>query len=261
MYKDAWKRVNETLKKCDVLLEVVDSRFPKLCRSTALENKIMEQGKSLLIVLNKSDLIPKEVGFQWVKWFEQHGYYASLVSTTKRLGTSLLRKKIMRLTPKKTAEDSIVGLIGLPNTGKSSLTNILKGRSSAKVAPIPGYTKHQQLFRIGKTLLLYDTPGIIPFSLDFETQLLLGIKSPDYVKDPIHACELLIPKLEEITPGCLQKAFALPYKNDPLLYLEELAKLRGKLKKGGEADLFAIAKHVLHQHMKYQIPVYQLPPG
>ena len=61
-----WKMVD----MADIVVQVVDARFPSICRSNRLEDKVREmENKNLLVVLNKTDLISREKLNQWIKWF------------------------------------------------------------------------------------------------------------------------------------------------------------------------------------------------
>ena len=55
-----------------------------------------------------------------------------------------------------------VGVLGYPNTGKSSIINALKGRASAPTSPVSGYTKGMQWIRASKRMYLLDPPGVFP---------------------------------------------------------------------------------------------------
>lgn len=55
----------------------------------------------------------------------------------------------------------VVGFVGYPNVGKSSLINVLCGRKRVAVAPTPGKTKHFQTIFIGKNIIVADCPGLV----------------------------------------------------------------------------------------------------
>ena len=54
----------------DVVLQVLDARDPMGCRSAQVERAIVAAGarKKLVLVLNKIDLVPKEIVEKWVKY-------------------------------------------------------------------------------------------------------------------------------------------------------------------------------------------------
>ncbi|HPN78650.1 YlqF/YawG family GTPase, partial [Dokdonella sp.] len=52
-------------------------------------------------------------------------------------------------------------VVGIPNVGKSTLINILAGRTIAKTGNEPAVTKSQQRIDLGNDITLFDTPGIL----------------------------------------------------------------------------------------------------
>ena len=52
-----------------------------------------------------------------------------------------------------------VGMIGYPNTGKSSVINALRSKKVCNVAPIAGETKVWQYITLMKKIYLIDCPG------------------------------------------------------------------------------------------------------
>jgi nuclear GTP-binding protein len=54
-----------------------------------------------------------------------------------------------------------VGVIGYPNTGKSSIINTLMGTKCCKAAPVPGETKVWQYVTLTKKIYMIDSPGVV----------------------------------------------------------------------------------------------------
>jgi len=52
-----WGIVKRMINDSDIIIEVIDSRFPEESRNSDLERIVKNKGKSLLLVINKSDLI------------------------------------------------------------------------------------------------------------------------------------------------------------------------------------------------------------
>lgn len=57
------------VEAADVILEVLDARNPLGCRSQEVEQAVIAAGagKKLVLVLNKIDLVPREVVEEWLK--------------------------------------------------------------------------------------------------------------------------------------------------------------------------------------------------
>jgi ribosome biogenesis GTPase A len=149
--------------------------------------------------------------------------------------------------------------IGLPNTGKSSLINILKGRASAPVAPVPGFTRALQVLRITTRLRIYDTPGVIPKQLSVGDQVLLGLKRSEKLPDPIRGAWALVHRIDEINPNVIREKYEIEYESPPE-FLEKFAEKRNRRMKGGELDLDTAALIFLNEHInKAKIPIWEDP--
>lgn len=147
-----------------------------------------------------------------------------------------------------------VGLIGYPNTGKSSIINALRGKKVATIAPIPGETKVWQYVTLMKRIYLIDCPGIVPQNHhDAPTDLLLrGVVRVENVEHP----EQYIPAvLNRVKKHHMARTYGLSdWNDDHITFLELLARKGGRLLKGGEPDVDGVAKMVLNDFMRGRIP-------
>jgi ribosome biogenesis GTPase A len=187
-----WRVLNKVISESDLLLEVLDARMVDMTRNPELEDKI---NKPIIYVLNKCDLITQQEGDNLKKKFAGKAVF---VSTKKYYGIQLLKIKIHKLLPKN--KKSIIGVVGYPNTGKSSLINALTSRGAARTSPRAGFTKGAQLINMSKYISLLDTPGVIPYKEKDEVKhgLISSIDASE-LKDPdVVAMQVIRDKPEEI---------------------------------------------------------------
>lgn len=243
-----WVIVNKVLEKSDIILEILDARLPEETRNSELEDKVRRSGKTIIYVINKSDLISKESAEKIKSRLKP----SIFISSVKHQGTTILLREISRFAslkfPKK--ERVTVGVVGYPNVGKSSVINALKGRSSAPSSSKSGYTKHEQLIRVTARIYLIDTPGVYPFRErdDLKHALSSSVDS-NKVKDPESAALALIQQLD----GRVELFYNVNQADDPEESLERIALKCNKLKKGGLPDTVAMSKLILEDWQKGKI--------
>lgn len=163
----ALRQVKENLKAVDIVLELVDARIPDSSLNPQL-TEVIEQ-KPRIVVLTKMDLADPAMTQKWINYYEQNGIPALAVNSNAN-SLKVIEKKIIAVlgdNNKKKAEKGIktkrsrVMCVGIPNVGKSTLLNHLAKRRIAQVGNRPGVTKAQQWIKVGNTLQLLDTPGIL----------------------------------------------------------------------------------------------------
>jgi ribosome biogenesis GTPase A len=242
--------VEKIINTSDIILEVLDARFPKETRNYELEEEIKNKKKKIIYVLNKSDLASKINKLNIQKLNPK-----IIVSCKNRRGIKELRNKIKELSKKiKPIEDQItIGIIGYPNTGKSSLINLLIGKSSAGVGSDAGFTKSIQKLRLTQGIILLDTPGVIPkkeySSIKFDKitrHTIVGGRSYSQVKDP----EIVILNLMKEFPNILEKHYKTKSKKDSEKILEELGKKWNYFKQKGKINFDKTARKILKDWQK-----------
>lgn len=87
----------------------------------------------------------------------------------------------------------MIGVIGQPNTGKSSLMNAMLGRAAVGVSQTPGKTKHLQTVQLQDNVLLCDCPGLVFPALDMPKalQALSGVLPLPQLREPFSAIQYL----------------------------------------------------------------------
>ncbi len=248
----------KVVEDSDIILEILDARFIQETRNEDIEMDIKNKKKRIIYVLNKSDLVEKSN----LLLPDSLSPYV-LVSATGRKGIKKLRDRIKIEAKKveKKPEDYhkiIVGIVGYPNTGKSSLINSLKGKRSAGVGSDAGFTKSMQKIKLSQDIVLLDSPGIIPqkeYSTN-DTQknssnAKLGARSYSQIKDP----DMVITLIMHDHPNVLEKFYKIPADGNPEILLEELGKRKGFLKKGNQINEDATARMIIKDWQEGKIRV------
>jgi nuclear GTP-binding protein len=181
-----------------------------------------------------------------------------------------------------------VGLIGYPNVGKSSVINTLKKSKVCTVAPVPGETKvgfinpstpHHidfkvqvwQYITLTRRIYLIDCPGIVPSSAASDSTTSTVLKGVVRVEALASPSEHIPTLLQRVRPVYLSRTYGIPLPEadeatqevrwDPEEFLDKLARLKGRLLKGGEPDVEGVAKIVLSDWVRGRIPFFVEPPA
>lgn len=152
-----------------------------------------------------------------------------------------------------------VGLVGYPNTGKSSIINTLRKKRVCTVAPIAGETKVWQYVTLMKRIYMIDCPGIVPPNQgdSDEALLLRGSVRVENVDYPAQYVEAVLARVQ---PKHLQRTYEVKDYTDATTFLELLCRKQGRLLKGGEPDLDGCAKIVINDWIRGKIPWFTPPP-
>ncbi|XP_003558915.1 guanine nucleotide-binding protein-like NSN1 isoform X1 [Brachypodium distachyon] len=281
-----YKELVKVIEASDVILEVLDARDPLGTRCIDMEKMVRKTDptKRIVLLLNKIDLVPKESVEKWLTYLREElptvafkcntqeqrtklGWKSSKLDKTSNvpqrsdcLGAENLIKLLKNYSRSHELKLAItVGIVGLPNVGKSSLINSLKRSRVVNVGSTPGVTRSMQEVQLDRKVKLLDCPGVVMLksSNSGVSVALRNCKRVEKMED-------LISPVKEILNLCphekLMSLYNMPSFTSVDDFLQKVATLRGKLKKGGIVDVEAAAKIVLHDWNEGKIPYYTLPP-
>lgn len=242
---------DKIIQMSDIILEILDARFIQETRNPELEKQIKKQDKKIIYVFNKADLVDlrkikeEEIGSLTPKVF---------VSCITRKGGKELRNKIKItahnvLKPVDKALGKItVGIIGYPNTGKSSIINLLVGKPSAGIGADAGFTKGIQKVNLTSNIVLLDSPGVIPKKEYSSSNIMamsqhtkVGARSSSQVKYP----EVAVSEIMREFPSLLENFYRIDADGNAETLIEELGRRKGLLVKGNEIDEDKTARMIL----------------
>ena len=241
MKKGFWYVVKDIIRKADIILEVLDARMPEITRNKRMEAYAASLGKQLILVINKADIVSADTLTKIRERYQGLDYL--LLSSKTSAGLSDLYRLIRSRVKK---EATKIAFIGYPNTGKSSLLNKLSKGGIARTSPESGFTRGLQLIKGRNGLMLFDTPGVVPFEDRDEIRLgLMSGISPSKLDNPDIVAYELIKLLKMNNPSSLEKEYGVNPSLEPEEILLELAKKWNMLGKGGILDERRAAIHFM----------------
>lgn len=239
----ARKEIATSLKRCDIVIEVVDSRLPWSSTNPILHELRMQRQRPCLKLLTKIDLADPSVTQQWINWLKkQPNTSAIALNLTKPNETKKLLPLAKQLAPHRNSLEKPLRIMvaGIPNVGKSTLINALAGKKIAKTGDEPAITKSQQWVDIGNGVELLDTPGILWPKIEHPMSgyhLAAGHAIGKNAMDEISVALYIIDRLKERYPAELLARYKLETLDMPAdLILETIAKKRGFKTSGGYID-------------------------
>ncbi|CDI76170.1 hypothetical protein, conserved [Eimeria praecox] len=234
---EVWRQLWRVIERSNLILQIVDGRSPLFFRCRDLEKYVKEVSadKRVILVINKSDLLPPVVRAEWSQYFAENGVEAVFFSALRELEqceqtaqgqfrgnersdkeTETLKRDdadLLQSTDEATPElasvahdprggnavdvhsdvincdmlvklllkyrdeffskrrvdgdtepskDFVVGTVGYPNVGKSSLINALLSMKKVSVSQQPGKTRRLQTIPLkGRGITLCDCPGLV----------------------------------------------------------------------------------------------------
>lgn len=252
----AKKTMQEDIKLIDVIIELVDARIPYSSKNPDIDT--LANGKARILIMNKYDLADSVLTDEWIKYYEDKGYFTVCVDSKNGKGLKAVNSVIQKACSKKIERDKRRGIlnrpvramiVGIPNVGKSTFINGFAGKACTKTGNRPGVTKGKQWIRLNKNVELLDTPGILwPKFENQESGLRLAFTGA--IKDELYnvyeLALLLIKFLSENYPEAVDSFYQI--ESGATLEAEVLGRIavrRGCIKSGAEPDLDKAGRYLI----------------
>ena len=242
------REIKEKIDLIDIVYEVVDSRMPISSKIVDIDDLI--KNKPRILIATKYDLCDKEITDKILDNYKKDGYVVvnvdlkenkntnKILEETKKIANEINAKRIQKgMKPRKVR----VLVVGVPNAGKSTLINRLVGKKAVVVGDRPGVTKSLGWIRIGETIELLDSPGILWPKIENQTHAynlacLSSIKEEILNLDDIAL--YILKTMNELYPEKLKERYGID--NFDIENIEEIlyniGKKRGALVRGGIVD-------------------------
>lgn len=251
-----WDLIKRIIRESDLVLEILDARLIELSRNEEVERLVKEIGRPLIFVINKSDLASKKILRVQAETLRSEGYVVFVSAKSSKSIRVLLYmiKKVFkeygkrerpsrkigdpRLTHREAKADIVVGVLGYPNVGKSSIINALAHKPKAKVGKKAGTTHGIHWIKATNEIKLIDSPGVIPLKKDDDIRYgLIGARDSQQLHNP----EVVADSLIKIFLDASRKKFELFYnihitEEDFDSIVAQISQRKGYLLKGGVPD-------------------------
>lgn len=253
----AMRMMEENVAVCDGIIYVLDSRCPASSFNPAL--KKMFGAKPVLYVLNKGDLADQKAD-AFVKLIKESGGACVRINAADSRSRRALSEAVAALVKEKREKNAQKGytqtfrfmVCGVPNTGKSTVINLLAGNVRAQTGNKAGVTRGKQWIRLEGYELL-DTPGTTPPSFvnqKLAVRLAYVGSLNDDILDLDDIALALLAEMHEKYPAALEERYNIAGELSPLEMLNKVCMRRGFVLRGNDYDYERGEKAVIDDFRK-----------
>lgn len=250
----AKREIKEKIKLIDIIYECVDARMPSSSKLKGMDDIL--EAKPRILVMTKKDLCDLEETNKWIKYYEEKGYKVILLDLTNNDDYKKLIKltnEIVKPIQEKRKDKGLkskevkIGVIGIPNVGKSTLINKLAGKKVANTGNKPGVTKQINWLKTNSGFLLLDTPGILWPKIEDNTEALSLASTATIKMEILNMTDIggyTITFFKNYYKEKLEEKYNIEISDDPNEIFTSLAKKFNYFEKDGEIDYEKISNKV-----------------
>lgn len=261
--KKALEEMQAEVKNVDAVIYVLDARAPKACLNPSFVRIIGT--KPILFVLNKCDLADENKVKDFSQSLKSENAKCLMLNSTvsgalnkvTNALNELCKCQIERFKNKGVNYFVRAMVLGVPNSGKSTLVNNLCGSARAVTGNKPGVTKGKQWVKLSNNIEILDTPGTLwP---NFEDEKLANyLAFIGSIKDDVlNVEELALSLIEELCalyPNCLSNRYGVSTKDKTAIEIyEDIAISKKMIYHGGDIDYNKAAKLILEDFRKNRL--------
>lgn len=248
------KQMQQDSKICDCFIYILDARCPLSCINPEFVKVIGK--KPIIYVLNKSDLVERKDIEKFQQYFSSIGQTCVSINATISGSGKIIISAINavfkdRLEKNKEKNVNFIiraMILGIPNSGKSTIVNNLCKKARAITGNRAGVTKSKQWVKLDNNIEVMDTPGVLLPNFDNEENA-YNLAIAGAIKDEIlylpDVAIQLIKRLKSLAKiDIIDTKYSVDIDNSTqeLDILKQIGKKRGCLLKGGEIDIERSAK-------------------
>ena len=255
----AHRMIREHISMVDVVVELLDARIPASSANPVIDQII--GNKPRIIVFNKADLSEQAETEKWAAHFRRLGLKVVMIEAISGKGTKALVNEIEAAAHSKMKAWEAKGIrgravramiLGIPNVGKSSLINRLRGETAARTSDKPGVTRGKQWIKISKNLELLDTPGVLWPKLEdqeaaFRLAITGAIADDTYDMEDVVLRLLMLLKNRYSSRLIERYNLGIPLADTAEELLLQIGAKRGCLRSGGTVDVDKARRIILKE--------------
>ena len=242
----AFRSMEKEINLIDVVIYVLDSRAPFSCVNPKYTTLI--GNKPVVFVFNKYDIGKKSIIEDWMKYFKKDNSVCIPMNSTATGTGKKIENAIRELSAEKIEKYRLKNMnctlramvIGVPNSGKSTLINNLCGKAKTVTGDKPGVTKGKQWVKIASGIELLDMPGTLwpSFDNNIIARHLAYIGSiREEVLDIPELAMAFISDIRMLDKTILENRYGITISDDSdLEVLEKICEARKFVVRGGEYD-------------------------
>lgn len=253
----AMRMMEDNVAVCDGVIYVLDARCPASSFNPSLKKTF--GAKPVLYVLNKGDLADQRAD-AFDKFIRESGSPCVRINAADSRSRRALSEAVAALVAAKREKNAQKGysqtfrfmVCGVPNTGKSTVINLLAGNARAQTGNKAGVTRGKQWIRLDGYELL-DTPGTTPPSFvnqKLAVRLAYVGSLNDDILDLDDIALALLAELKEKYPQALAERYGIGDENTPLEMLDKVCTRRGFILRGNDYDYERGEKAVIDDFRK-----------
>lgn len=253
----AMRMMEDSVAVCDGIIYVLDARCPASSFNPSL--KKMFGAKPVLYVLNKGDLADQRAD-AFVKFIREGGGACVRINAADSRSRRAISEAVAALVKEKRDKNAQKGytqtfrfmVCGVPNTGKSTVINLLAGNVRAQTGNKAGVTRGKQWIRLDGYELL-DTPGTTPPSFvnqKLAVRLAYVGSLNDDILDLDDIALALLEEMQEKYPAALEERYGITGGLSPLDMLNKVCARRGFILRGNDYDYERGEKAVIDDFRK-----------
>ena len=259
----AMRMMQESIKQVDCVIYVLDARAIESCMNPKFDEMI--KNKPVLYVINKQDLVEYKDLQKWQKYFvETNKQFVvadslsgkqkdAVIDKLKQINRALLEKYLNKGAIKTIR----VMVVGVPNTGKSTLINSLSKQKKAITGNRPGVTRGKQWVSLSEGIELLDTPGTLPPAFDDQLRAMHLAFIGSIKDDILYLDELtieIIKYFRQYNPTVFMERYKMTsFSDDNIEVLDLIAKNRGFLLGKNNYDYDRVYRAVIDDFRKQKL--------